>query len=76
MARQLGKVCLVGCAALRIEPDGKSCLIGETRLTEGDSITLDGDSGRIYRGRLGVRTERPDNELAELRRLGALVGAA
>lgn len=75
VARQLGKVCLVGCAALRLGPDGKSCVIGETRLTEGDSLTLDGDSGRIYAGLLGLVRERPDKALAELRRLGVLADA-
>lgn len=71
VARQLGKVCLVGCGAMRIEPDGKSCTIGATRLAEGDPVTLDGDSGRIYAGRLDVVRERPERELSELHQLAA-----
>jgi len=66
VARQLGKVCVVGCEALRIAPDGSSCQLGETRLAEGDEITLDGASGEIYAGRLAVTTERPERELALL----------
>jgi pyruvate,orthophosphate dikinase len=68
VARQLGKVCLVGCRALRIDPDGRSCLLGQRRLAEGDEVTLDGESGRIYAGRLPVVRERPVAELAEVSR--------
>jgi pyruvate, orthophosphate dikinase len=68
VARQLGKVCLVGCTEMRVEPDGMSCVIGNTRLSEGAEVTLDGDAGRVYAGRLSVVRERPEKELAELAR--------
>lgn len=66
VARQLGKVCLVGCAALHIEPDGASCLIGALRLREGEELTLDANAGRVYAGRLAVVRERPEKALAEI----------
>ena len=66
VARQLGKVCVVGCEALRIAADGADCQIGQQHVTAGEEITLDGESGRIYAGRLGVVTERPERELAVL----------
>jgi len=59
VARQLGKVCLVNCRALLVHPLEPSCTIGEARLIEGDALTLDGDTGRIYAGRLAVEHERP-----------------
>jgi len=65
VARQLGKVCLVNCAALRMLADG-SCTIGDTRLREGDALTLDGDTGLIYAGRLPVVRERPDADLVKV----------
>jgi pyruvate, orthophosphate dikinase len=66
IVRQLGKVCLVGCSDLQFAPDGASCLIGGSRLSEGDAVTLDSDAGRIYAGRLELVHERPEKELAEL----------
>jgi pyruvate,orthophosphate dikinase len=66
VARQLDRVCLVGCAALHIAPDGRNCRIGERELAEGDLLTLDGDSGAVYAGRIETTEERPEAELAKL----------
>jgi pyruvate,orthophosphate dikinase len=68
VARQLGKVCLVGCAALSIDTGGRSCRIADKQLREGDAITLDGEAGRVYAGALPLVQERPERELAEIRR--------
>jgi pyruvate,orthophosphate dikinase len=64
VARQLGKVCLVGCADLRVDPASAACRIGTRRFHEGDVLTLDGESGLVYAGALPVITERPVDELA------------
>ena len=72
VARNLDKVCLVGCAALTVEPEARRGRIGGQPLAEGDELTLDGEAGCVYRGRLPVITERPDAELAELARWRAL----
>jgi pyruvate,orthophosphate dikinase len=66
VARQLGKVCLVGCTALRVEPAERRCRLGAEKLQEGEILTLDGDNGRIYRGELPIIRERPVAELAEV----------
>lgn len=66
VARQLGKVCLVGCSTLAIPAGEGVCLLGGTRLREGDTISLDGDGGRIYAGELPLVRERPEAELAVL----------
>jgi len=68
VARQLGKVCLVDCRALRIEAAGHAAWIGETRLTEGDEITLDAERGAVYRGRLPTVRRLPEPQLAEVAR--------
>lgn len=68
VARQLGKVCLVGCADLRILPEKGLCTIGGREFREGDELTLDGDQGRIFAGALPVVSERPEAELAEVAR--------
>jgi pyruvate,orthophosphate dikinase len=66
VARQLGKVCLVGCTALRFDAMRSECVLGQERLHEGDYVTLDGNTGRIYAGRLPLIHERPEAELTEL----------
>ena len=68
VARQLGKVCLVGCAELRVDPDLRTCQIAGQNFAEGDWLTLDGNSGDIYGGRLEVTFERPETELATIAR--------
>jgi pyruvate,orthophosphate dikinase len=59
VARQLGKVCLVGCDALRIDAVRRCCTIGEISLAEGDVLSLDGNTGAVYAGALPIVTERP-----------------
>jgi len=68
VARQLGKVCLVGCADLRIMADKGLCRIGGREFREGDELTLDGDAGRVFAGALSVIRERPEAMLAEVAR--------
>jgi pyruvate,orthophosphate dikinase len=64
VARQLGKVCLVGCETLAIDIGRRLCRIGEHEIAEGDVISLDGNTGAIYRGSLPVVRDRPERELA------------
>ena len=67
VARQLGKVCLVGCAELSILPGGGACRIGEHEFKEGDWLTLDGNAGLVFSGRLAMIAERPESRLAAVR---------
>jgi pyruvate, orthophosphate dikinase len=66
VARQLNKVCLVGCPALEVDLTARVCRIGGMKLTEGAEISLDGNTGAVYAGRLAVVTEHPERELAVL----------
>ena len=66
VARQLGRVCLVGCAELEIDLTRRTCSIGSNTLNEGDWITLDGNEGGVYAGCLEVITERPAAALATI----------
>lgn len=50
VARQLGKVCLVGCAMLQLDEAARALQIGDTRLHEGEVLTLDSGDGAIYAG--------------------------
>jgi len=64
VARQLSKVCLVGCQHLNINLAQRSMTIGDTPLGEGEMITLDGNEGHIYLGCLSV-VNQPDTALYE-----------
>ena len=71
VARQLGKVCLVGCAELRINISDNTVQIGDALLQVGDLLTLDGNTGEVYRGeiaRLSVPESALQKRLESLRR--------
>jgi len=59
VARQLGKVCVVGCEGLNIDASGRSAIVADEKLYEGDLLSIDGATGAIYRGELEVVRERP-----------------
>lgn len=67
VARQMGKVCLVGCAELHIDERANQAKLGQTVISEGDPLCLDGDAGTIYADTPRVVTERPDALIACVR---------
>ena len=68
VARQMGKPCVVGCAALAVDVAGHSARLAGHALKEGDWLSIDGEAGTIHLGRCKVADERPDAELAEVAR--------
>jgi pyruvate, orthophosphate dikinase len=73
VARQLNKVCIVGCRELDIDTEQRACRLGDRRFHEGDVLTLDGHSGAVYAGRLDVITEKPLRYLQEIDRWKTLL---
>ena len=71
VARQLGKACIVGCTDLEIDRESNAVRLGGRRIVEGDTLTLDAATGRIYAGTLSVVRRRPEELLARLARLAA-----
>lgn len=69
VARQLGKVCLVGCDSLRIDEASRTVAIGGQALKEGDLLTLDGNEGVLYAGATRVEERVPEDLLARLESL-------
>ena len=57
VARQLGKVCLVGCRELAIRVDGSGGQIGGRQIREGDWISLDGETGEVSLARRDIIIE-------------------
>jgi pyruvate,orthophosphate dikinase len=67
VARQMGKVCIVSCGDLKIDRNRRVCSFPGRDLFEGDTITLDGQSGKIYAGIVPVVIEKPVALIDEVR---------
>jgi pyruvate,orthophosphate dikinase len=66
VARQLGRPCVTGCTPLRLDPARGLSLFGDRSLAEGETITLDSNTGRVFAGAAEVVIERPTAWLAEI----------
>jgi pyruvate,orthophosphate dikinase len=75
VARQMGKVCLVGCEALRIDERNRTISFGKGTLREGETLCLDAERGRVLEGEPEVVVERPEGLLSEVARWRAEAGA-
>jgi len=83
VARGMGKCCVAGCEAIRINEEQRFFQVEGTTVKEGDWISLDGTTGRVIQGK--ARTIDPDpqgGEFAEFmkwadkeRRLGVRANA-
>ena len=56
VSRALDKPCIVGCETISIDPAGRTFAIGGELFREGDEISIDGMSGRVYSGLIKLRT--------------------
>ncbi len=79
VARGIGKPCVSGCEAIRIDVRAKKAYIGNDVIKEGDVLTIDGGSGDVYLGEVPMIEPELSEELLELlswadekRRLGVL----
>ena len=50
VARGMGTCCVSGCGEITIDEAGKTFELGGCKFTEGDYISLDGSTGKIYKG--------------------------
>jgi pyruvate,orthophosphate dikinase len=76
VARQLDRVCLVGCEALRVDMQARLCTIGGRVFREGELLTLDGRAGRVFAGAVEAVNEVPREYLDEVARWRGEVRAA
>src|SRR5207253_6076268 len=58
VARGMGKCCVVGAEAIKIDERNKTLTIGNMQLHEGDWITVEGSTGKVFEGQ--VPTMEPD----------------
>ena len=52
VARGMGTACVAGCGDIKFAEDGKSFTLGGKTVKEGDYISLDGSTGKIYLGEI------------------------
>ncbi len=52
VARGMGKCAVVGCHQIRVDLEGRQFSVGETTVKEGEWITVDGATGRVFLGDL------------------------
>ena len=69
VARQLGKVCVVGCVALAIDSEKRMARLGEQKIGEGDWISIDGETGEVFPGKREIIADRLTPQIEELNRL-------
>ncbi len=82
VARGMGKPCVAGCNALRIDEEAGLCVIGGTEVREGEQLTVDGSTGRVIVGAAPLVDPGPNADLETIlawadtaRRLGVRANA-
>ncbi|MFC1665475.1 pyruvate, phosphate dikinase [Pseudomonadota bacterium] len=84
VARGWGKCCVVGCGELEIDYRARTVKVAGKTLKEGDWISMNGSTGKVYQGQVSVVSADPDSnrwykklmELADkTRRLGVRTNA-
>ncbi len=52
VARQMGKVCVCGAAAVEVDYQGRSVTVDGQTFKEGDWMSIDGTAGKVYAGKV------------------------
>ncbi len=63
VARQMGKPCVVGAAALEIDYKAATIKVGDRVVKEGEAISIDGVTGKVY---VGMMTPHPSEVVEAL----------
>jgi pyruvate,orthophosphate dikinase len=66
VARSMGKACVAGAEGIAVNTKAKHAIIGNKVLHEGDIITIDGSSGKVYMGELPTIDPEFSKELQTL----------
>jgi pyruvate,orthophosphate dikinase len=70
VARQFGVPCVVGASAVKINLDKRQMEINGTVVKEGDWISVDGTTGEVFTGKLGLTAPSLDEQTDLLTLLG------
>jgi pyruvate,orthophosphate dikinase len=68
VARGMGTCCVAGCADIVIDEKAKTLTVkgGKTKLKEGDYISLDGSTGKVYKGEIETKDPELSGDFAKL----------
>ena len=55
VARGMGRPCVSGAGMLKIDPVRGEMVAGNVTIARGDIITIDGTSGQVFKGKVGLR---------------------
>ncbi len=66
VARGMGKPCVCGCEAVKINYHTKTFTIGQTIINEGDVISIDGSTGRVIAGLVPMKDPELSTEYLTL----------
>ena len=66
VARGMGKCCVAGAEGIHVDVEKRIAIVGDTSFKEGDMITLDGTSGKVYLGEIPTVEPEFTEELVTL----------
>ncbi|MBK5929181.1 pyruvate, phosphate dikinase [Halochromatium salexigens] len=66
VARGMGKSCVAGAEGISVDVGRREAMVGATSFKEGDTITIDGSSGRVYLGEIPTVEPEFTHELSTL----------
>ena len=66
VARGMGTCCVAGCSAIKFADDGKFFELGGKKYKEGDVISFDGSTGKIYDGAIETESAKISGEFATI----------
>ena len=66
VARGMGKCCVSGAGAIKIDYSNKTAEVGDIILKEGDYISLNGSTGDVYLGEVATMEAELDADFAEI----------
>ena len=65
VARGMGTCCIAGCGELKLNMDDKTFTLGGLTFKEGDFISLDGSTGKIYAGNIKTMKSEISGDFAK-----------
>ncbi len=66
VARRMARPCVTGCENVFVDVDRKEMTIGSRVVREGDIVTIDGNSGRVFLGSIPMRNSAISSEFTRL----------
>ncbi|MEQ9289450.1 MAG: pyruvate, phosphate dikinase [Cyclobacteriaceae bacterium] len=66
VARGMGKCCVSGCASLEVDEENGTMKIGDHSFLEGDFISIDGSSGKVYAGKIETKASNLNHDFSEI----------